>query len=445
MAGASGGGRVSRKLAASLLLVWTMPLGVALATRSPLTRASKSSAAPAASTTAAPAAAVPSAQMLLERAAKTMERAKSYRAEARAAIRLGAAPVGSAPGQALERKISIAFAKPLKMAIESEVAGVYCDGKSLWTAIKLVKQYRVMPAPPVSGETTDLKKWLQSIVPGANLPDGLPSSAQEWNVQVAKVLHFDGVTAESLEGRVGWRLAGTIQPPKPPGLSPVPFTIWFDGGDGVPREALLEMRQPAPAGGVRNAMPGMTISVRVDKLDLDAAIPDSGFVYSPPVDYKKVEQFDFRAQAPEKNALVGKPAPAIEGKDLAGEKVSLAGLRGRVVVLDFWATWCPPCVRAIPHVQTLVERFQTRSVTVLGVNQDREGGEAKVLKFLKSKAIRFRQMMDQEGEIGGKYAVTAIPCTVVIDAKGVVRHVQTGFNPSSEEEIAGLIETLLKE
>lgn len=141
-------------------------------------------------------------------------------------------------------------------------------------------------------------------------------------------------------------------------------------------------------------------------------------------------------------ALVDKPAPGFSGRLLDGKELSLGGLKGRVVVLDFWATWCPPCRLSIPKVQALSERFASEPVTVLGINLDMDETGETVRDFVKEHSIRFPQLLGGT-EVAKKYGVEGIPCTVVVDRSGVVRHVSTGYSEGQEEELAELVRKLL--
>jgi thiol-disulfide isomerase/thioredoxin len=184
------------------------------------------------------------------------------------------------------------------------------------------------------------------------------------------------------------------------------------------------------------------MSFKVTGIEVDHDLPTETF--KPPADFDLVDTLGEQS-APARDdqlTLIGKPAPAFAGDGLDGKAVRLEDFRGRVVVLDFWATWCPPCVAAIPHVQKLSERFAEKPVTVLGINQDR-GDTEKVAAFVKDNKVTFRHLMD-EGEVGTSYLVSGIPCTVLIDKEGVVQDVSTGFAPEQEDELASKIELLLE-
>ncbi len=182
-------------------------------------------------------------------------------------------------------------------------------------------------------------------------------------------------------------------------------------------------------------------------IKVDQPLAAEMFTFTPGPEDKRVESFSARVMQSVRQAdqikLIGQEAPAIHGSNLDGKEIDLSHLADRVVLLDFWATWCGPCVMAIPHVQQISEHFADKPVTVLGINRDRPGDDAKVRKFVKDKKITFDHILDMDGGIAQRYYVTGIPCMVLIDQKGVVQSTQTGFAPSHREELIEQIDELL--
>ena len=144
------------------------------------------------------------------------------------------------------------------------------------------------------------------------------------------------------------------------------------------------------------------------------------------------------------DSMVGQKAPDIDTKFLDGSSFTLAGQKGKVVVLDFWATWCGPCVRALPELATVAKGFSSDQVILVAVNQ----GEAKkvISPFLKQKNLKdLIVALDRNENIGEKYKVQGIPKTVVIDSKGVIRYVHVGYSSGMGERLKTEIKSLLKE
>lgn len=137
----------------------------------------------------------------------------------------------------------------------------------------------------------------------------------------------------------------------------------------------------------------------------------------------------------------GTPAPAFASVTPSGQPSALADHRGRVVLVDFWATWCPPCVASMPTLQRLHERYSDAGLVVLGVNQE-AGEEVMVRDFLAKKGITFPSVMD-DGHIARDYGVFSFPTSFLIGRDGVVRSIHRGV--AIEARLTGPIEALLAE
>jgi peroxiredoxin len=124
-----------------------------------------------------------------------------------------------------------------------------------------------------------------------------------------------------------------------------------------------------------------------------------------------------------KHLQVGMPAPAAEGKNLKGEKETLAGYAGKVVVLDAWATWCKPCRDAIPVERRLVEKFQGRPLALISVSADQQREELEA--FLNQTPMPWTHWWQgPQGSLLKTWNIHRFPTTYVIDAKGVIRYKQ---------------------
>ena len=123
----------------------------------------------------------------------------------------------------------------------------------------------------------------------------------------------------------------------------------------------------------------------------------------------------------------GKPAPAFTLQDLNGKNVSLADFQGKVLILDFWATWCPPCVKEIPHFIELYEQYKDKGLEIVGISLDREGISV-VKAFVQKYQIKYPIMMT-DGKVDKAFGgIPSIPTTFLIDSAGNISKKYVGYN-----------------
>ena len=143
----------------------------------------------------------------------------------------------------------------------------------------------------------------------------------------------------------------------------------------------------------------------------------------------------------EETLLLEEPAPDFTLKDLEGEEWSLSELKGKVVVINFWATWCPPCRAEMPMIQTVYREYREQGLEVLSI--DVRESEKTVRKFIEENGVDFPILMDEEGEVSELYNISAFPTTFVIDTRGVVKKVYVGLDPFFHSTLTGMIKALL--
>ncbi len=141
--------------------------------------------------------------------------------------------------------------------------------------------------------------------------------------------------------------------------------------------------------------------------------------------------------------LVGAFAPAWTNVTApAGAPQSLASLKGRVVVMDFWASWCGPCKLLAPRLSALRDRLGAQGLTVVGVTTD---DAQKAAEFANKHDMRYPTVLDTSADTSKSYGVGALPTMIVVDKRGVVREVFVGFDPTGDAKLETLVKTLLAE
>jgi thiol-disulfide isomerase/thioredoxin len=143
--------------------------------------------------------------------------------------------------------------------------------------------------------------------------------------------------------------------------------------------------------------------------------------------------------------LTGQKAALFSANDLNGQQINLADYRGKIVLLDFWASWCGPCKQEFPFLVNLYEKHKKDDFIVLAVNIDNE--KKNMLHFLlKNDGIKsFPVIFDPDKKIPPLYDLQAMPTSLFIDKKGIIRFVHSGFNNSSKKIFHEELTTLLNE
>jgi peroxiredoxin/outer membrane lipoprotein-sorting protein len=214
-------------------------------------------------------------------------------------------------------------------------------------------------------------------------------------------------------------------------------TYWIDPQSKlVLRERSLASMRPANAAAPTEVVQEIEFQQASAGPGLDAEL----FVFDAPDGAEEAALSEIDSSGP--SSLVGKAAPNFTLRDLAGNSVNLSELRGQVVLLDFWATWCGPCRIDMPRIQALHNELKARGLRVFGVNSE-DAGLARA--YVESNGYTFPTLSDAGATVFRGYEVTAIPTAVVIDTEGNVGAYLQGSGPKERllEAIrkAGLRET----
>lgn len=149
------------------------------------------------------------------------------------------------------------------------------------------------------------------------------------------------------------------------------------------------------------------------------------------------------AAAKELKPWAGGPTPRLALPDLDGRRHDLADYRGRVVLVNFWATWCPPCVKEMPSMQRLKERLAGKPFTILAV--DMGESEAQVREFLKEVKVNFTILLDKDGAVLKDWKVRAFPTSYLVDAEGRIRYGLFGAKEWDDDDAVAKITALMAE
>jgi thiol-disulfide isomerase/thioredoxin len=139
----------------------------------------------------------------------------------------------------------------------------------------------------------------------------------------------------------------------------------------------------------------------------------------------------------------GTPAPDFVLASRDGGKVRLADLKGDVVMINFWASWCGPCRQEMPLLAQLQAKYEPLGFRLLGVNVEPDSQAA--LAWLKGTPVTFPILFDTANEVAGRFGVEGMPSTVFVDRVGNVRYVHQGYKPGDESKYADMIRSLVKE
>jgi peroxiredoxin len=131
-------------------------------------------------------------------------------------------------------------------------------------------------------------------------------------------------------------------------------------------------------------------------------------------------------------------APQLEGKG----NISLGNYRGKVVYLDFWASWCPPCLNSLPDLEKLRGEFPEQRFQILAVNLDKHAKKA--LKFLSEHPVGFPSVSNPAGDIPDKYGLETMPTSYLIDGKGFVRYVHRGYRSGDLDMIRDEVRKIIR-
>jgi peroxiredoxin/outer membrane lipoprotein-sorting protein len=178
----------------------------------------------------------------------------------------------------------------------------------------------------------------------------------------------------------------------------------------------------------------MLTVTEITNLELDKGISDDIFEIKVPQGYI-VE--DYKPQTQPEPLKLDSQAPEFTLNDGTGKPVSLTSLKGKVVILDFWGTWCVWCVKAMPKIQKVAEYFKGKKVEVMGIScQEPDGADP--VKFMKDKNLTYNTLLKGD-EVSQKFGVTGFPTLYVLDKQGKIIHIGVGYSDTLDTQLINII------
>jgi peroxiredoxin/outer membrane lipoprotein-sorting protein len=203
--------------------------------------------------------------------------------------------------------------------------------------------------------------------------------------------------------------------------------LLVDPSTNLVRRVSADMTKAATARGQQDVKNAKLVIDYTDVKSGDAAkLPE--FAWAPPAGAKDAAQMAAADKPEDPSALEGKAAPDFALKGMDDKEIKLSALKGSVVVLDFWATWCPPCRASLPHLDELNKEMGPKGVKVFAVNLEEDKDAVK--KFIDTTKLTTGVLLDSTGATAQAYGASAIPQTVVVGKDGKVAKVFVGFNPN---------------
>jgi len=354
----------------------------------------------------------PDPRDLLKQSAEAIKQYRTYQLESVISLEMSGGPFN----EKLDLPSSVSVRRPDKMRVESSSkAGaitIVGDGEHTWIYLSTMKKYIKRAA---------LQMPEASVIGAGALPANLPDLNQY--IKSTKLTGEESIDVGGVKTPC-WVVETVYDkiplPEQEVLISDAVQKTW------ITRDHRLNLRSTFAA---KISLPGvdepvvMTQSTHTTRVKLNLALPDSLFVFTPPEGAKETEDWTLPGMA--KPNLEGKPAPVFRAKTLDGADVDLAALRGKVVLLHFWATWCEPCKREMTSFDKLNAEFHDKDLVVLGVTVGED--QSVVARFVKDAMLKYPMVALEGSEnIISALSVTSFPTVVLIDREGKIKSYEVG-------------------
>ncbi|HET9181516.1 MAG TPA: redoxin family protein [Candidatus Angelobacter sp.] len=310
------------------------------------------------------------------------------------------------------------------------------DGKTEW--IEDVENNAYMQKP-VSPDGPTVPKILFSAdlaeAEARKLRQTLADIASEY--QSAEILPDDSMTVQGkkVPCAVVKLSSRDLKKPMKPGTW-FEKTVWIDKEDMTVRKIFTREHGSEPF--TPAIFEDREITELYPVVELNRPIAASVFTFVPPKTAKLVEEFEnpFSGHA---SALINKPAPEIKLKSVNGQEISLKSFHGKPVLIDFWATWCLPCVASLPQLSKLYGQAKDAGLVFLSVDEDKHAKTAAA--FVASRKLPWPDFHD-EGDIGKAFQKTSIPLTVLVNQEGKIVYYESGYRDDDFSDLRAAIAKL---
>jgi len=327
----------------------------------------------------------------------------------------------------------------LKMQTGNYTVYVISNGNKTWTYIPQINQYTEAQQSVIStaGSSPSGNRGSAGIESMASQLksqyENITSRLVESNILGEETLTINGEPHETYVLQNRYESSVDL-----PNSTILPTKYWVDKKRHIilKQEMNLKMESQQVGGTVQ-----MTQITRMDKAKLNQVADSSLFTFIPPEGAEQVKQLEpLQRSESQGTPLASGPKPQIGNKalpfeltSLSGVKYSLADLKGKVVMLDFWATWCGPCRELHPVLDDLYKKHKDNGLVVLGINAEES---QKIKKYVKSNGYSFINLIDSGHQVTSKYRVGAIPSIFVINRKGEISSHLVGMHTRSDFEEA---------
>lgn len=342
-----------------------------------------------------------------------------------------------------EQNVRLAFYRPDRLMVDMEHVKLVSDAEHVF--LINAQQDRYMQWAIVDSLETTLKEndiflYMQLWATTKALISTDPMA----HLNTLKTVGLKILPDEEIDGARCWVLQYEQYPWM--GEKDVGGTMWIDQSHGLLRKSVIRAGDKSEGQDDPHQFVGMTFEIK--QHSVNKPLDDALFSFTPGTDAKEVamimelwvsdDDSEEVAWTPSTGLtrfpLSGKPAPDFELELLDGTTFRLSDYRGRIVVIDFWATWCGPCVRALPEIRALHANYRDQDVVVIGISRDRAGHEDRVRAMAEEKELEYPIGMDVD-DIATDYLVRGIPCVVVIDGEGIVQGRKVGFSTAGMQAL----------